>query len=71
MDLKHDEQKLLAGFRSLTPEGKAELMDYTAFLLKKYFELFPENAASAGNQCPLDKQDEERPEAAKEPIFTE
>ena len=71
MDLKHDEQKLLADFRILTPEGKAELLDYAAFLLKKYPEQASGEVTAPGNQCPLDKQTEERPEAVKEPIFTE
>ncbi len=71
MDSKHDEQRLLTAFRSLAPEGKAELLDYAAFLLKKKSEPVPGEAASTDNQCPLDKQPEERPEAAKEPIFTE
>ena len=70
MDLKHDEQKLVDDFRSLTSEGKAELIDYAAFLLRKYRASAAEEAASGENQCPLDKP-EERPEAAKEPIFTE
>lgn len=71
MDMKHDEQKLLAGFRNLTPEGKAELLDYAAILLKKFHQPTLREATSADNQCPLDKQAEERPEAVKEPIFTE
>ena len=71
MDLKHDEQKLLADFRRLTIEGKAELLDYAAFLLKKYPEPVPGEPTSTVNQCPMDKQKEERPEAVKEPIFTE
>ena len=71
MDSKYDEQKLLAGFRSLTPEGKAELLDYASILLKKYCEPIPGNMTSEANQCPLDKQAEERPETVKEPIFTE
>jgi len=70
MDLKHDEQKLLNGFRSLTPEGKLELLDYAASLLKKYHQPSPGEESSAENQCPLEKA-EERPEAIKEPIFTE
>jgi hypothetical protein len=70
MDLNHDEQKLLGDFRRLTSEGKAELMDYAAFLLKKYRAPATGEAAAAENQCQLDKP-EERPEAAKEPIFTE
>jgi hypothetical protein len=71
MDLKIDEQKLLAEYRRLNPEGKAELQDYAAFLIKKYQDLPSEEASSAENQCPVRKQQEERPEAAKEPIFTE
>jgi len=71
MNLKHDEQKLLSGFRSLSPEGKAELLDYAAILLKKYREPFSGETTSEANQCPLDKQAEERPETVKEPIFTE
>ena len=71
MELKLDEQKLLLEYRRLSPEGKTELLDYAAFLVKKYLESVPEEAASPDNQCPVRKQEEERPEAAKEPIFTE
>jgi hypothetical protein len=71
MDLKIDEQKLLAEYRRLNPEGKAELQDYAAFLIKKYQESAPEGVSSTDNQCPVRKQEKERPEAAKEPIFTE
>ena len=71
MDLKLDEQKLLAEYRRLTPEGKTELQDYAVFLIKKYQELSTEEVSSAENQCPVRKKGEERPEAAKEPIFTE
>ncbi len=70
MELRLDEQKLLAEFRRLTPEGKSELMEFAEFLLKKYHEAAEEHS-SAENQCPVPKQDEERPEAVKEPIFTE
>ncbi len=70
MTLKHDEQKLLDGYRSLTSEGKAELMDYADFLLKKFHAPAAGETASTDNQCQLEKP-EERPEAAKEPIFTE
>jgi hypothetical protein len=70
MDLKHDEQKLLDGFRKLTSEGKTDLLDYAAILLKKYHQSTLGEATSTDNQCPLDKT-EERPEAVKEPIFTE
>jgi hypothetical protein len=71
MDLKIDEQKLLAEYRRLNAEGKAELQDYAAFLIKKYQESPPEEVSSTDNQCPVRKQEKERPEAAKEPIFTE
>jgi hypothetical protein len=71
MDLNLDEQKLLNEFRRLHSEGKSELLDYAAFLLKKYRDVPPEESSSPDNQCPIRKQDEERPEAVKEPIFTE
>ena len=71
MDLKLDEQLLLADFRRLTPAGKKELLDYATFLVKKSRADRPEEPAPAENQCRLEDQPEERPEAAKEPIFTE
>jgi hypothetical protein len=71
MDLKLDEQRLLAEFRRLHAEGKEELLDYAAFLVKKYAVPPSEEPASPDNQCPVRKQDEERPESVKEPIFTE
>jgi len=71
MDLNLDEQMLLAEFRRLDPEGKTELLDYAAFLVKKYQEPALEEPPSTDNQCPVRKQEEERPEAVKEPIFTE
>jgi hypothetical protein len=71
MDLKLDEQKLVIEFRRLHPEGQAELLDYAAFLVKKYRDITPDDSSSPDNQCPIRKQDEERPEAVKEPIFTE
>ena len=71
MDLTLDEHKLLADFHRLSPEGKKELLDYAAFLVAKYHGGEPAAATTAGNQCSLDKRGECRPEAAKEPIFTE
>jgi hypothetical protein len=70
MELKLDEQKLLSEFRRLNPEGKAELLDYAAFLLGKCLARDSEEQSSPDNQCPIGKQTEERP-AAKEQIFTE
>jgi len=71
MELKLDEQRLLTEFRRLHADGKAELLDYAAFLVKKYAGLPTEEPSTSDNQCPIRKQDEERPEAVKEPIFTE
>ena len=70
MDLKLDEQLLVADFRRLDPAGKRELLDYAAFLVKKERTEGAGAAAQAEGQCGLDGR-EERPEAAKEPIFTE
>ena len=70
MDLTLDEHKLLADFHRLSPEGKKELLDYAAFLVAKYQGGEPA-AERGGNQCSIDKRGECRPEAAKEPIFTE
>ena len=71
MSLKLDEQTLLGEFRRLDSGGKAELLDYAAFLVKKYQQRSPEEASSPDNQCRIGNRAEERPEAAKEPIFTE
>ncbi len=71
MDLTLDEHKLLADFHRLCPDGKKELLDYASFLVGKYQQGEAAPAAKAGNQCSLEKQEEARPEAAKEPIFTE
>jgi hypothetical protein len=71
MELKLDEQLLVADFRRLDPGGKKELLDYAAFLAKKQRAGAVGETAKAGNQCSLETKAEERPEAAKEPIFTE
>lgn len=71
MDLKLDEQNLIAEFRHLHKERQQELLDYVAFLLKKQNNMNNEEQTTADNQCPLHKHAEERPEAKKEPIFTE
>jgi hypothetical protein len=71
MELKLDEQMLLADFRRLAPAGKKELLDYAAFLVKKFHSHRTEEQSKTENQCRLDAQPEERPEAVKEPIFTE
>jgi hypothetical protein len=71
MDLKLDEQLLVTDFRRLDPERKKELLDYAAFLLKKKRTGPADGPAHAENQCGLDARKEERPEAVKEPVFTE
>ena len=69
MDLKHDEQRLITDFRRLSPAAKEELLAFVGFLLNKQRE--PQEQANAPtDQCKLDKA-EARPEAAKEPLFTE
>ena len=71
MTLKLDEQTLLSDFRRLHPEGKAELLDYATFLVKKYQKRSSDTASSPDNQCRTGNRAEERPETNKEPIFTE
>jgi hypothetical protein len=71
MEVKLDEQLLIADYRRLDPARKKELLDFAAFLLKKSHSRAPEKTTVPDNQCRLEEQPEERPEAAKEPIFTE
>ncbi len=72
MDLRLDEQTLLADFRRLPAEGKKEFLDFAAFLVKKYRGQSVEpGEQKPANQCSLDAQPEKRPETTKEPIFTE
>lgn len=71
MDLKLDEQLLIAEFRRLDQGGRKELLDYAAILVKKSRAGRSEEEAVPANQCRLGEQPEERPEATKEPIFTE
>ena len=71
MDLKLDEQLLVADFRRLDPAGKKELLDYAAFLVEKCRSGSADETVHAENQCSLETEAEERPETVKEPIFTE
>lgn len=71
MDLKLDEQLLIAEFRRLNPGEKKELLDYAAFLAKKSRSNPSDESTNPVNQCRVGDKPEERPEAAKEPIFTE
>ncbi len=69
MDLKLDEQRLISDFRRLSPPGKEELLEFVGFLLNKQRDP-QEHETAPTDQCKLDKA-EARPEAAKEPLFTE
>lgn len=71
MELKLEEQTLVMNYRRLDQGGKKELLDFAAYLLKKQKASGPKEGGEAENQCTLDARQEERPEAAKEPIFTE
>lgn len=68
MDLNLDEHQLISEFRRLSPAGKQELLDFASLLQKRQGEATTDDASR--NSCTLD-QKEERPEAAKEPLFTE
>lgn len=68
MEISRDEEKILAVFRRLPPEGKAEAIDYVNFLLGKH--LPSSSQEQPEGHCRLEKN-EQRPEAKKEPIFTE
>jgi len=70
MDMKLDEQTLLADFRRMDDAGRRELLDYAVFLVKKHRDMEEAKSATPGNQCRLE-QKTDRPEIAKEPIFTE
>jgi hypothetical protein len=69
MDLTFDEEKLVTSFRRLTSEGKAEAVEYLSFLATKHRRQSSEGEETQ-NQCRLNTT-EDRPEKAKEPIFTE
>ena len=74
MDLKPDEQKLVTDYRDLDPDGRRELLDYATFLIRRRRrrEVGAATApAEPENRCRIAPAKEERPEAAKEPIFTE
>ncbi|MBI1921444.1 MAG: hypothetical protein HYS23_10250 [Geobacter sp.] len=70
MDLKLDEQNLLADFRRLPSAAQQEVLDYVAFIRKKHEGGGAEEESPASDRCSI-KSPEERPEAAKEPLFTE
>ncbi|AJE02007.1 hypothetical protein [Geobacter pickeringii] len=67
MELTIDEHKLIVEFRRLGPAGRKQLLDHLSLLLTKGE---PENDLPPADRCAL-QQEEERPEASGEPIFTE
>ena len=69
MDLKLDEQRLVDDFRRLPPAGQEELLEFAGSLLNKYRHQGGDEHPSTG-QCKLERA-AARPEAAKEPVFTE
>ena len=70
MDLKLDEQRLVADFRRLDGAGRQELLDYATFLVKKHSAARAEEEPPAAGQCRIERR-EERPETEPEPIVTE
>ena len=70
MDLTLDEHRLISEFRRLSPAGKQELLDFASLLQKRQGDATTDDASASRNSCTLDRK-EERPEAAKEPLFTE
>lgn len=70
MELSLDEQRLIAEFRRLNHEGQQELLDFASLLQKGKGKAAPGDDSSTRNSCTINRK-EERPETAKEPIFTE
>ncbi|MSM39863.1 MAG: hypothetical protein GJT30_09630 [Geobacter sp.] len=71
MDLTIQEQQLLADFRRLPTQAQRELMEQLAILQRRHQAGEESPQDQPANQCRLAGQPEKRPEAAKEPIFTE
>lgn len=69
MELTLDEQRLIDGFRKLTPSGRDELLATVASLLRAGGE-GGVGDGTVSNQCGL-KSRQSSPEAEKTPIFTE
>jgi hypothetical protein len=65
MELTHDERELLENYRSLGTETRKEVAERAAALAAKA------RGEEPRCQCPLPQKEEKRPEAAKEPLFTE
>lgn len=70
MELDLDERKLLADFRRLPEAARQEVIDYVAFLGKKHDGGRAGEDRPAAGRCAV-KYGEERPEAVREPLFTE
>ena len=70
MELTIDEQRLIAEFRKLTPDGRDELLAAAAEIVRRNVVEDSDENGSSSNQCPV-KSRESLPEAEKTPIFTE
>ncbi len=70
MELSLDEQRLIAEFRRLNQEERQELLDFASLLQKGKGKEASGDDSSPRNSCTLDRK-ADRPETAKEPIFTE
>jgi len=70
MDLSLDEHRLILEFRRLCPAAQQELLDYASLLQKRQGEAPAPDTSATPTSCTLDRK-ETRPEAAREPLFTE
>lgn len=71
MDLTIQEQQLLTDFRRLPAQAQRELVEQLAALQRRHQAGEESPQTQPANQCRLAGQPEKRPEASKEPIFTE
>lgn len=70
MELTVEEQTLIATFRSLDPAGRKEVLRHAAQQRKADEAVSAASGLFPTGRCKLERA-EERPETAKEPIFTE
>lgn len=70
MELSIEEQTLIATFRALDDRCRKEVLRFASQQKKAEDAVSAAGALFATGQCRLER-DEQRPEIAKEPIFTE
>ncbi len=70
MELSIEEQTLIATFRSLDERGKKDVLRFASQQNKAEAAISVAGSLFPTGQCKLERG-EERPEIAKEPIFTE